>query len=127
MSAAQDEEHGSDPAKLEVPDSTAHNTEDAEHHCGTWKWISPHQEPKPWCISSGDSFFQHYWGDVDAPKPKVTDDLVEGAQAEAKCMSSDLFRTWARLHAIFGHYSELIRRRWLKKNKTQRQKLLVKA
>jgi hypothetical protein len=127
MRATEDDCQANRLEKSEVRDNPAHNAKEAEHYCATWRWVSPHQEPKSCCVGSGDSFSKHYWGPVNAPNPEITDELVQKTQAKAQFMSSELFASWTRLHVVFGRHEEMIKKRWSKKNRTQRRKLLVNA
>ena len=49
------------------------------------------------------------------------------AQNKASSLSKDLFAEWTTLEAILERHEAVIRRRWLKKSRDQRKRILLKA
>lgn len=71
----------------------------------------------------------------DAAANVLNDDLsvqahtitLAKAKAEAKALVAELFESWLQLKHIVNQHGPTVQKRWRKKNKEQRKRLLLKA
>ena len=81
-------------------------------------------------MSSSNSFWddpRNFFDSLPSHLPKPSFLTISQAKQEARIHSKDIFTTWNTLRAILDRHEGLIRRRWAKKSKEQRKKLLLSA
>ena len=67
------------------------------------------------------------WQDIMASLGLPKETSLEEIRKEARVKSVNLISNWKELRGILERHEETIRKRWLKKTKTQRKKILLAA